>query len=66
MGKYTRNGAVEEGLEIKPGKQFPEPLGDLMVGALFSWELDVWKKLRNAKNLQYSNIWQVWKGKILW
>ncbi|MBK7812618.1 MAG: TolC family protein [Saprospiraceae bacterium] len=49
VGKYTRNGAVEEGLEIKPGKQFPEPLGDLMVGALFSWELDVWKKLRNAK-----------------
>lgn len=48
--KYTRNGAVEENLEIQSGKKFPEPLGDVMIGAVFSWELDIWKKLRNAKN----------------
>lgn len=50
VGTYTRNGAVEENLEIKPGKKFPDPLGDFAIGAVFSWELDVWKKLRNAKN----------------
>jgi len=49
-GRYTRNGAVEENLDIQPGKSFPEPLGDFMVGGFFSWELDIWKKLRNGKN----------------
>jgi outer membrane protein, multidrug efflux system len=48
-GRYTRHGAVDEDLEIKPGKKVPEPLPDFMVGAFASWELDVWKKLRNAK-----------------
>ena len=48
-GQYTRNGSVEENLEIKSGKAFPDPLSDFMVGAVASWEVDVWKKLRNAK-----------------
>jgi outer membrane protein, multidrug efflux system len=48
-GRYTRHGAVDEDLEIKPGTKVPEPLPDFMVGAFASWELDVWKKLRNAK-----------------
>jgi len=47
--RYTRNGAVDESLEIKPGKPFPKPLGDFNIGLVFSWELDIWKKLRNAK-----------------
>lgn len=49
VGRYTREGSVEENLNIMPGKAFPEPLGDFVVGAVFSWELDVWGKLRNAK-----------------
>ena len=49
VGKYTRNGAVESNLEIDEGKEFPEPLGDLMLGAYANWEVDIWKKLRNAK-----------------
>lgn len=48
-GAYTRAGAVEEHLEIREGKKFPEPLPDFIVGAYASWELDVWKKLRNSK-----------------
>lgn len=48
-GRYTRDGSVEENLEVKPGKAFPDPLPDYMVGAVASWEVDVWKKLRNAK-----------------
>lgn len=48
-GQYTRDGAVEENLEIRPETRFPEPLPDFMAGAFASWELDVWKKLRNAK-----------------
>ena len=37
VGKFTRNGAVEENLEVKQGKAFPEPLGDFMFGAYASW-----------------------------
>lgn len=48
-GQYTRNGAVDEALEIKEGHKFPKPLPDILLAANASWELDVWKKLRNAK-----------------
>lgn len=46
---YTRNGAVEENLDIKEGTAFPEPLPDFMIGAYAKWEVDIWKKLRNGK-----------------
>lgn len=49
QGRYTRPGAVEKNIEIKPGTEFPEPLPDYQLGAYASWELDVWSKLRNAK-----------------
>ena len=47
-GRFTRNGAVEENLNIKEGKAFPDPLSNYQFGLFSSWELDVWKKLRNA------------------
>ena len=49
VGDYTRNGAVEDNLDVKNGRKFPEPLGDFRFAAEFSWEIDVWKKLRNEK-----------------
>jgi NodT family efflux transporter outer membrane factor (OMF) lipoprotein len=49
VGNYTRNGSVEETNEIAPGKPFPDPLPNLTIAANVSWEVDVWKKLRNAK-----------------
>jgi NodT family efflux transporter outer membrane factor (OMF) lipoprotein len=48
-GKYTRYGAVDENLQAEPGRPFPEPFTDFTAGIYASWELDVWKKLRNAK-----------------
>lgn len=48
-GRYTRSGAVEDQLEIKPGKPFPEPLTDVGLAAVASWEVDIWKRLRNAR-----------------
>lgn len=50
VGRYTRAGSVEANSEIEPGRQFPEPLPDFMVAANFSWQVDIWKKLRNAKS----------------
>jgi outer membrane protein, multidrug efflux system len=49
VGKYTRPGAVEENNEIMEGKKFPDPLPDYMIAANAAWEVDVWRKLRNAK-----------------
>lgn len=48
-GRHTRFGAVEEQLEVAPGKGFPDPLPDFLAAANLSWELDIWKKLRNAQ-----------------
>jgi outer membrane protein, multidrug efflux system len=48
-GKFTRNGAVEEQLFIDENKHFPEPLQDYFLGFTASWELDIWKKLRNSQ-----------------
>lgn len=54
VGRYTRNGALEATTDIKPGEEFPEPLPDFMIGAYAKWELDIWKKLRNAKKAAVS------------
>ena len=49
VGEHTRNGAVEHNLPIAEDQAFPEPLPDLRFGAMASWELDIWKKLRNGR-----------------
>lgn len=49
VGRYTRNGALEATTDIRPGQEFPEPLADFVAGAYASWEVDIWKKLRNSK-----------------
>jgi NodT family efflux transporter outer membrane factor (OMF) lipoprotein len=49
VGRYTNIGALEENIDIKPGKEMPDPLPDFLVSAYASWELDIWHKLHNAK-----------------
>ena len=48
-GRYTTQGALEHSLEVIPGKETPDPLGDMQVAAVATWEVDIWHKLRNAK-----------------
>lgn len=60
---YTRDGAVEENLEIKHGKEFPVPLTDVMGGLYASWELDVWHKLRNARQAAVNRYFASIEGK---
>jgi NodT family efflux transporter outer membrane factor (OMF) lipoprotein len=48
--RFTRDGAVEDGLEVKKGKGFPEPLPNFGVVADFDWEVDIWRKLRNERD----------------
>ncbi len=48
-GEFTREGAVESNL-MASGKSFPDPLPDFLVGTNVSWQIDIWKKLRNARS----------------
>jgi multidrug efflux system outer membrane protein len=48
--EYTTDGAVEDQLELAPERSFADPLPGFLVAAEFSWELDIWKRLRNARD----------------
>ena len=48
--RFSRAGAVEDQLFAAPGKGFPDPLPGFLVAADISWEVDIWKKLRNARD----------------
>ncbi|MFN8349788.1 MAG: efflux transporter outer membrane subunit [Spirosomataceae bacterium] len=48
-GRYTQVGTSEANLEIKPGKETPEPLPNFAGGLYARWEIDIWHKLRNAR-----------------
>lgn len=63
VGRYTRNGALEATTDIEPGKEFPEPLGDFTFGAYANWEVDIWKKLRNAKASAFNRYMASVEGK---
>jgi NodT family efflux transporter outer membrane factor (OMF) lipoprotein len=49
VGRYTSQGANDANTDIKPGVAFPDPLQDYLLGAFATREVDIWKKLRNAK-----------------
>ncbi|WP_142687324.1 TolC family protein [Chitinophaga polysaccharea] len=49
VGRYTSQGAGDASTEITPGKEMPDPLADYTIGVNANWEIDIWKKLHNAK-----------------
>lgn len=63
VGRYTSQGAGDASTEIEPGKEVPDPLQDYLVGAYANWEVDIWKKLRNAKKAAVSRYLSTIEGK---
>ncbi|TDD93683.1 TolC family protein [Flavobacterium cellulosilyticum] len=63
VGRYTSQGAGDATTEIAPGKEFPDPLTDLNVGAYANWEVDIWKKLRNSKKAAVTRYLATIEGK---
>jgi len=63
VGRYTNIGASEATTDIKPGTPTPEPLQNYMIGAYASWEVDIWRKLRNAKKSAYNRFLSSIDGK---
>ena len=47
--RYTNRGSTEANIDIKPGRESPDPLPDFVVNLYARWEVDIWHKLRNAK-----------------
>ncbi|UUO04692.1 TolC family protein [Blastopirellula sp. J2-11] len=48
--KFTPLGAAEEQLTYPVGGKFPDPLTNTRISADLFWELDIWRKLRNARD----------------
>ena len=63
VGRYTSQGAGDASTEISPGKEMPDPLGDLKIAAYAHWEVDIWKKLRNSKKAAVSRYLATVEGK---
>lgn len=63
VGKYTSQGAGDASTEITPGKEVPDWLPNLQVAATAQWEVDIWKKLRNAKKAAVSRYLATVEGK---
>lgn len=63
VGRYTSQGANDANTDIRPGEEFPEPLPDFLLSANVSWEVDVWRKLRNAKQSAALNYLASIEGK---
>src|SRR5581483_480614 len=49
VGRYTSQGAGDASTDITPGKEVPDALMNYMIGVNATWEIDIWKKLRNAR-----------------
>ncbi|MCX6172218.1 MAG: TolC family protein [Flavobacterium sp.] len=63
VGRYTSTGAGDASTEITPGKEVPEALQDYGLGLHAVWEVDIWKKLRNAKKAAFTRYLATIEGK---
>ncbi|HEV8514411.1 MAG TPA: TolC family protein [Cyclobacteriaceae bacterium] len=61
--RYTRQGAVDATTDIEPGKPIPDVLPDYLIAANISWEVDIWKKLRNARKSSIYSFLSTTSGK---
>jgi len=63
VGRYTSQGAGDASTEIMPGKAVPDPLMDYGAVMYANWEVDIWKKLHNAKKAAVARYLSTVEGK---
>lgn len=63
VGRYTSQGAGDASADITPGVKVPEALADYTIAARANWEVDIWKKLRNAKKAAVMRYLSTVEGK---
>jgi NodT family efflux transporter outer membrane factor (OMF) lipoprotein len=55
LNKYSANTltGADNAQDLLPnGSHFPQPLPDFLVGGQFSWQVDIWRQLRNARDAE--------------
>lgn len=62
-GRYTPQGAMEATTEIEPGEEMPEPVPDFEIGFKASWEVDIWRQLRNGRDAAAKRFLASYEGK---
>ncbi len=65
QGDYTRLGSIDAYNYIKPGTKTPTPLADYLISANISWQVDIWKQLRNARKSAFFKYLASVEGKNL-
>ena len=63
VGQYTSQGASDANNPIMTNKAMPDPLQNYTFGINVSWEVDIWKKLRNAKKAAVHRYLSTVEGK---
>jgi NodT family efflux transporter outer membrane factor (OMF) lipoprotein len=48
--EFTPLGAVDDQLQYAPGENFPKPLPNFLAATNLSWQIDIWRQLRNARD----------------
>jgi NodT family efflux transporter outer membrane factor (OMF) lipoprotein len=63
VGRYTSQGAGDASTDITPGKEVPDPLMDYTLAGYANWEVDIWKKLHNARKAAVTRYLSTVEGK---
>ena len=63
VGEYTSKGVTEKLSESEETPTIPEKMVNRRVGLYASWEVDIWKKLRNASKSAYYNYLATIEGR---
>ncbi|RZM26470.1 MAG: TolC family protein, partial [Pedobacter sp.] len=63
VGRYTSQGAGDASTDITDGRETPDPLMDYTAAVYANWEVDIWKKLRNAKKAAVTRYLSTVEGK---
>ena len=62
-GRYTSEGAGDASTNMENNKPIPDPLMNFEGGLNASWEIDIWKKLRNEKDAAVAHYLSTVEGK---
>ncbi|ADY50730.1 RND efflux system, outer membrane lipoprotein, NodT family [Pseudopedobacter saltans DSM 12145] len=63
VGRYTSQGAGDASTDMTEGKPVPDPLADFGIMANANWEVDIWKKLHDAKKAALSRYLATIEGR---
>ncbi|WP_165234062.1 TolC family protein [Aquisphaera insulae] len=61
--RYTREGVVDNTLDLLPGKPFLNPLPNYSLGPILFWTPDIWRQLHNARDAATMRYYSTGEGR---